>query len=135
MLRAGTSPGTGSEPETPFLRHRRIHAAPRGYHMPGREDVHALASLIEDLKPSFTALSDEIWSFAELKFDEHQSSQRLIAMLEKSGFQVQRNVAEMETAFIGEFGSGKPVIAFLGEFDGLAGMSQVAGVAEPQPMD
>ena len=102
--------------------------------MPGREDVHALASLIEDLKPAFTALSDEIWDFAELKFDEHRSSQRLIAMLEKSGFQVRRNVAEMETAFIGEFGSGKPVVAFLGEFDALAGMSQVAGIADPQPM-
>ncbi len=41
----------------------------------------------------------------------------------------------METAFIGEFGRGKPVIAFLGEFDALAGMSQVADVAKVQPRE
>ena len=102
--------------------------------MPGREHIHSLASLIEDLKPAFTAMSDEIWDFAELKFDEHRSSQCLIGMLEKNGFRVRRNVAEMETAFIGESCSGKPVIAFLGEFDALAGMSQVAGIAESQPV-
>lgn len=47
---------------------------------------------------------------------------------------VRRGVAGMDTAFIGEFGHGKPVIAFLGEFDALAGMSQMAGVAEAKPL-
>ncbi len=53
--------------------------------------------------------------------------------VEDNGFAVQCGVAGMETAFVGEFGSGGPVIAFLGEFDALAGMSQVAGVAEAKP--
>ncbi len=59
----------------------------------------------------------------------------LADVLEANGFSVRRGVAEMETAFIGEIGSGKPVVAFLGEFDALAGMSQAAGLAKAQPLD
>jgi len=102
--------------------------------MPDRDAVLTLASAIEGMKPSFTALSDQIWDFAELKFDEYRSSELLAATLEENGFRVRRNIAEMETAFIGEYGSGKPVIAFLGEFDALAGMSQVADIAEARPI-
>jgi aminobenzoyl-glutamate utilization protein B len=106
----------------------------RGYAMPDREAVLTLASSIEGMKPEFTALSDQIWEFAELKFDEYRSSGLLAEKLEENGFRVRRNIAEMETAFIGEFGSGRPVIAFLGEFDALAGMSQVADIAEARPV-
>jgi aminobenzoyl-glutamate utilization protein B len=102
--------------------------------MPDREAVLTLASAIEGMKPTFTALSDHIWDFAELKFNEYRSSDLLAATLEENGFRVRSGIAEMETAFIGEYGSGKPIIAFLGEFDALAGMSQVSGIAREKPI-
>ncbi len=100
-----------------------------------REVVMSIAAEIESMKPHFTTLSDSIWDFAELKFEEKQSAGVLANALEENGFVVRRGVAGMDTAFIGEFGHGKPVIAFLGEFDALAGMSQMAGVAEAKPLE
>ncbi|MGV1925420.1 M20 family metallopeptidase [Agrobacterium tumefaciens] len=100
-----------------------------------REAVMSIADEIESMKPHFTTLSDSIWDFAELKFEERQSAGVLANALEENGFVVRRGVAGMDTAFIGEFGHGKPVIAFLGEFDALAGMSQMAGVAEAKPLE
>lgn len=102
--------------------------------MPDKYSLFSLAAAIDAMAPRFIALSDQIWDFAELKFDEYRSSALLIDMLEQNGFSVRRNVADMETAFIGEFGSGKPVIAFLGEFDALAGMSQAAGIDAPRAL-
>ncbi len=99
-----------------------------------REAVMSIAAEIESMKPHFTTLSDSIWDFAELKFEERQSAGVLANALEENGFVVRRGVAGMDTAFIGEFGHGMPVIAFLGEFDALAGMSQMAGVAEAKPL-
>lgn len=93
-----------------------------------------IAAAIDSMRPDFAALSDSIWDHAELKFEEQQSSALLAKALEDNGFTVRRDVAGMDTAFIGGFGSGKPVIAFLGEFDALAGMSQAAGLAEPRPL-
>ncbi|QND45972.1 amidohydrolase (plasmid) [Rhizobium lusitanum] len=103
--------------------------------MPGTASLLSLNAAIDAMAPEFTALSDRIWDFAELKFDEDRSSDLLIQTLLQHGFSVRQDVAGMKTAFIGEFGSGKPVIAFLGEYDALAGMSQVAGVDAPQAVE
>lgn len=100
----------------------------------GNDKLDSLGSLINGLALEFTKLSDAIWDAAELRFAEHRSSKLLADMLETNGFKVKRNVAGMETAFIGEYGSGKPVIAFLGEYDALPNMSQVAGISEPEPL-
>ena len=72
------------------------------------------------------ALSREIWSYAELAFKEEKSSEALCRALDKFGFKVEKNVYGIPTAFKGTFGSGKPVIGVLGEFDALSGMSQIA---------
>ena len=98
--------------------------------MPKQHDIDALAALIDGLQSDYCAAADRIWEFAELKFDEHRSSDLLADLLSRNGFRVTRGVAGMETAFIGECGTGKPVIAILGEYDALAGMSQVADIAE-----
>ncbi len=71
-----------------------------------------------------TDLSDEIWSFEEIAFQEEQSSEALASYAESQGFKVTRGVAEIPTAFVAEYGSGKPVIGILGEFDALPGLSQ-----------
>ena len=73
---------------------------------------------------ALTSLSDMIWSFEEVAFEEMKSSKALSDYAEKQGFKVTRGVAEMPTAFVAEFGSGQPVIGILGEFDALPGLSQ-----------
>jgi len=75
-------------------------------------------------------MSRRIWEFAEVGYKEHNSSTLLKAELKAAGFQIQENVAEIPTAFVATFGSGKPVIGILGEYDALPGLSQMAFVAE-----
>lgn len=79
-------------------------------------------------------LSDAIWDEAELAFDEYKSSEKLIKTLENNGFDVKKGIAGIETAFYGKFGSGKPVIGFLGEFDALDNLSQEAGCTYKKPI-
>ncbi|NBO48360.1 MAG: amidohydrolase [Chitinophagia bacterium] len=71
-------------------------------------------------------ISDKVWSYAEIAMREHQSAKTLSDYAEKQGFKVTRNVAEIPSAFIAEYGSGKPIIGILGEFDALPGLSQKA---------
>lgn len=68
----------------------------------------------------------QIWSFAELALKETRSSKLLADLLEKEGFRVERGISDMPTAFVASYGSGKPVVAFLAEFDALPGLSQKA---------
>ena len=72
------------------------------------------------------SISDSIWALAETAFDEHGSSKILADYAEKNGMKVERGVSGMPTAFIATYGSGKPVISILGEFDALPGISQKA---------
>ncbi|MCF6222380.1 MAG: amidohydrolase [Flavobacteriaceae bacterium] len=77
-------------------------------------------------KADLIAISDEIWANAETAFEENKSSKLLADYAEKNGFKVERGVAGMPTAFVATYGSGKPVIGVLGEFDALPGISQKA---------
>ena len=74
--------------------------------------------------------SDEIWGCAETAFAEEKSVKVLCDLLRKEGFEVEEGLAGVATAFKGTFGSGKPVIGFLGEFDALSGLDQEAGATE-----
>lgn len=71
-------------------------------------------------------ISDAIWSYAELGMQEFKSSGILIKTLEEEGFTVEKGVAGMPTCFVASWGSGKPVIGVLGEFDALPMLSQKA---------
>lgn len=93
-----------------------------------------IAQIIEEKRDLFIAVSDKIWGYAETRFEEFQSAELLCKVLEQEGFTVERGVAGIETAFMGSFGSGKPVIAFLGEYDALSGLSQQAGLADRRPV-
>ncbi len=77
-------------------------------------------------------LSDQIWSFEEIAFQETQSAQALADYAKTQGFEVRQGVADIPTAIIAEYGSGQPVIGILGEFDALPGLSQKA-VPEKDP--
>jgi aminobenzoyl-glutamate utilization protein B len=65
-----------------------------------------------------------IWEFAEVGLEEHRSSALLQSKLKSAGFEVKADIAGMPTAFVASFGSGKPVIAILAEYDALPGLSQ-----------
>lgn len=71
--------------------------------------------------------SDAIWEQPEIAFHEYQAMEILCGMLEEEGFAVEKSLVGIPTAFRATFGSGSPVIAFLGEFDALDGMSQESG--------
>ena len=77
-----------------------------------------------DIVKKYGQISDAIWSYAELGMQEFKSSALLIKTLEDEGFTVERNVAGMPTCFVATWGSGKPVIGILGEFDALPMISQ-----------
>ena len=85
-----------------------------------------LLKSIEKHQNKLIEISDEIWSLAETAFEETSSAKILADYAEKQGFTVERGVAEMPTAFVATYGSGKPVISVLGEFDALPGISQKA---------
>ncbi len=75
---------------------------------------------------SYTAVANKIWQFAEVGFQETKSSALLQETLSHAGFKIEAGIAGMPTAFIASYGSGKPVIGILGEFDALPGVSQDA---------
>jgi len=79
---------------------------------------------IEKNKERFIEISDKIWEYAELGLIEYKSSKLLAEELEKHGFRVKMGIAGMPTAFIAEWGSGKPIIGVMGEYDALPGLSQ-----------
>ena len=91
-------------------------------------------SLVDQKSPDFLALSDRIWDNPEIAYDEHDSVAEHTAMLHAQGFRVTSDIAGIPTAVMGEAGEGGPVIAILGEYDALPGLSQEAGVAEPRPL-
>ena len=86
----------------------------------------AVLSSVAKHEKELIRLSDSVWSYAEIAMKEHKSAKILADYAEKQGFKVTRNVAEIPTAFIAEYGSGKPIIGILGEFDALPGLSQKA---------
>jgi len=86
----------------------------------------AILASIKNHEANLIKISDEIWALAEMAFEENKSSKLLADYAESQGFKVERGVAEMPTAFVASYGSGKPVISVLGEFDALPGISQKA---------
>lgn len=92
------------------------------------EDRTAVWAFVDKASEEYVGLANDVWAVPELGYHERQSADLHMAQLEANDFTVHRNVAGIPTAFYGEAGSGGPVIALLGEFDALPGMSQKAGV-------
>ena len=90
--------------------------------------------LIDQKHPPYLALADQVWGTPELAYGEHRSAAAHLAMLEQEGFRITQHVAGIPTALMAEAGTDGPVIAILGEYDALPGLSQEAGVAEPRPL-
>ncbi len=86
----------------------------------------AILNSVEKHEAELIRISDAIWAAAETAFNETESSKILADYAEKNGLKVERGVANIPTAFTATYGSGKPVISILGEFDALPGISQKA---------
>lgn len=86
----------------------------------------------QDFEQQFTSISDQIWEFAEPRYQEFHSSALQADFLEQEGFTVTRNLGGIATAFSASFGSGHPVIGLLGEYDALPGMNQTADSPKKQ---
>jgi aminobenzoyl-glutamate utilization protein B len=86
----------------------------------------AVLASVEKHRSELIRLSDQVWAFAESALRETQSAKVLADYAEAQGFKVTRGVAEMPTAFTAEYGTGKPIIGMMGEYDALPGLSQKA---------
>jgi aminobenzoyl-glutamate utilization protein B len=92
----------------------------------GQAKYTKILKSIQENKSVYTTVAHQIWSYAEMGYQEEQSSALLQKTLKSEGFDITTGVAEIPTAFVASYGSGEPVIALLGEFDALPGLSQKA---------
>ena len=95
-----------------------------------------IGTTIDQRRDEYTKISDAIWGFAEPRFQEYESTKLQQEFLKARGFSVKADLAGEETAFIAEWGSGKPILAFLGEFDALSSLQHSFAVRRVcPPMD
>ena len=97
------------------------------------KNKRSIIANVERNYEQLTDLSDKIWSYEEIAFRETQSSAALAEYARNNGFTVKTGVADIPTALVAEYGSGKPIIGILGEFDALPGLSQKT-VPEKDPL-
>ena len=93
-----------------------------------------ICELVESKRALYSDLCDQIWADPERNFQEIRAAKRLTDTLADNGFEVELGVANMPSAFKATFGSGKPVIGLLAEYDALAGLSQEACCPEKKPI-
>ena len=88
------------------------------------KDKKTIINTLEAHKERLIEISDNIWEAAEPALLEFKSSKYLWDYAEENGFKVTKGVADIPTAFTAEYGSGKPIIGIMGEFDANPGISQ-----------
>ncbi len=81
---------------------------------------------VDAMAPEIARMAAELWTHSETALKEGRSSALLAGILEKEGFTLERGVAGMPTAFVATFGTGRPVIGVLAEFDALPGIGNAA---------
>ena len=92
----------------------------------GQAKYNRILNSIDENKNNYSEIAQKIWSYAEMGYQETESSALLQKTLKNEGFEIEKGVAEIPTAFVATFGSSGSVIAILGEFDALPGLSQKA---------
>jgi aminobenzoyl-glutamate utilization protein B len=101
---------------------------------PGEHYKSQVVQDVESLKKRTQVMNDMVFSFAELGFQEFETSKYLTGVLEKEGFTVERGIAGIPTAWVATWGSGKPVIALGSDIDCIPRASQKPGVARHEPL-
>lgn len=100
--------------------------------MDERQIIRAMAAEKEDM---IAGINRAVWDYAEYGYQETKSAAKIQEVLRGEGFGVEAGIAGIPTAFVGRYGSGKPVIGILAEYDALPALSQKAGTAEPCPLE
>lgn len=91
-----------------------------------QQSEKAILTALDSKNEYYGYIAQTIWEYAEQGYQEEKSSALLQKTLSDEGFTIKKGVAGIPTAFIAEYGSGSPVIAILGEYDALPGLSQEA---------
>ncbi|WP_096438682.1 amidohydrolase [Alteribacter populi] len=91
-----------------------------------------LLQWIEENKDTFTDMAQKIWDNPQLAYEEDYAANVQMTALKEAGFHIQTPVGDLNTAFIAEYGSGRPIIGLLGEFDALPGLSQQASYVKEE---
>ncbi len=99
------------------------------------QNIEPILPHVDSHRADLIVLSDRVWGMPETLYAEYRSCAEHTAVLRAKGFRVTEEVAGIPTAVMGEAGEGGPVIAILGEYDALPGLSQVANIAEPKPLE
>ena len=99
-----------------------------------RQFKEFIISSVDSRAVEYTSASDAIWDHPEVNFHEDFSASVIRTLLQNHGFSISDNLGGMPNAFRAEYGSGRPVIAYLGEFDALSALSQKAGCAVKDPV-
>ena len=97
-------------------------------------DREFIKKIVDQKKEMILDANDRIHDFAEISYEEVQSAALLCEILEKEGFEVKKGLAEMPTCFTGSWGSGRPVMGILGEYDALEALSQVSSCTTKKPL-
>ena len=98
-------------------------------------NTSTILSIAEKHREDLISVANQIWSFAEERFCEVQSCGLHREFLESRGFHTEPLSSSLPTAFRSSCGSGHPVLAFLGEYDALPGLSQQADATFPAPVE
>ena len=88
------------------------------------ESAQLVINWLDKNQSQFIEMANQIWQSPELAFKEFKASRQQADFLEKEGFSVSWNVGDLNTAFVAEWGEGKPILGFIGEYDALPGLSQ-----------
>ena len=110
-------------------------AAPLAAQQPSTEQLkQEVVREVAALRSLSQQITDMVFSFAELGFQEHRTAAYLTGILQREGFKVETGCAGMPTCYVASWGSGSPVIGFMGDIDGLPETSQKPGVPWQEPL-
>ena len=98
------------------------------------KEKQAAIAAIEEKKELIASVADRIWEYAELSLQEEKSAALYCETLEKEGFTVEKGICNIPTAFSASYGSGRPIIGILAEYDALSVLSQKAGSTEREEL-
>ena len=99
-----------------------------------KTNKHFIWDFVSKNQKRFQELADKVWSTPETCYSEQNSMSAHVDELIYHGFSVIKGIAKIPTAVVGEYGTDGPIIAFLGEYDALAGLSQKADVFHQDPV-
>ena len=100
-----------------------------------KANKHSIWDFVSCNQKRFQALANNVWSTPETCYTEKLSMNAHVEELKYHGFSVKTGIANIPTAVLGEYGTGGPIIAFLGEYDALAGLSQKADQFRQVPIE